>query len=884
MTVGRIRFASEMIILVMATLAPWAIGAVDAWAQLILEGGLVLLMTLGLLTEGRSGRARRLSCGPSLALAALALLALAQAIPLPDVVLKTVAPATRDWRAGLVPSGPQRVRGDASPPVPPPATTVSHDPEASLRTAAQLAALWLLFQGVLGLGKGPDPLRRFGLCTVANASLLTLFAISQALTWDGKIYGIRPTSVGDPWMTGGPFVLHNHLAAFLVIGFGLALGFLLASIQELPRSRDRRSRRSTVPVRSLWAGYAAGLLVAGTLASHSRGGILAMLTSTALTLLILRPRSIRVGAGLAVMLLVTVVFLLATGTSSPFHRLTTLADPNQAGIAARLQAWGVSVRAWRAFPVWGTGLGSFPAATGSFYREDWDGVYFAHAESEYLQILTEGGIVGLGLALLALATIARLARRALAAAPTPRQRALVLGAIAGGLALLIECLTDFPMHIPAVAFTAVILAAHLCRLGLEAEAKAEAGEHVAVAGPDPRSGTLPSRAGAVVVRLAMIALAVVIVVRGSRLARAEALVRGVGLPFPGSFMPSVDAMPEGATELNRIRVALEGALRQRPDWAEGHLRLGATQLGLYTALAAEWIGKFQEEKDPATTALLADPLWLHGVVHSSTAEEMAANGGVLEHEPVRAHLVPAARSFLEARRCSPDLALSHARLATLDYLVDRGESTSVHAARAMRLTGYDQRVLTLAGQAAAQEGNIDLAASCWQKALAISDLGEGLREVAVAASAVMSPEQILEKVLPPGGRYPLLTADLLYLAPEMREARETFLRRALERLKDEDVTPAERAWIEGQIRARLGDRGRARTLMMEALVGEPLHPAWREEFVGWLVEWGDAEEASRQARIGLTLHPGHAGIQRASQAALDAFSRGTSAPPASNPD
>jgi hypothetical protein len=251
---------------------------------------------------------------------------------------------------------------------------LSHDPDASLRTAAQLLAAWLLFQGVLGSGRGVGPLRRFGLATVVNAALLTVFAIAQALTWNGKIYGIRPTMVGDRWLTGGPFVLHNHLAAYLNVGFGLAVGFLLATLQGSSRAPGRREPRSGGKGTSLWAGYAAGLIFAGILASHSRSAFLAMVGSTAVTSFVLRPRSIRLGAGLGVMLVVTALFMIVTGSTSPFQRLATIADSSQESIIGRFQVWGVARRAWRAFPLWGTGLGSFPAATGSFYRLHWGDV------------------------------------------------------------------------------------------------------------------------------------------------------------------------------------------------------------------------------------------------------------------------------------------------------------------------------------------------------------------------------------------------------------------------------------------------------------------------------------------------------------------------------
>ena len=560
---------------------------------------------------------------------------------------------------------------------------------------------------------------------MVNASLLTLFSMAQALAWNGKIYGVRAVRAGVGWFVGGPFVSHNHLAAYLNIAFGLSLGFLLASLQTATLSREKRRGRSVAESTSLWAGAAAGFIFTGIIASHSRGGFLAAVIATTVTLILFRPSSVRLGAALGVMVVVSALFLIVMGSTSPFERLATIKDANQDGFSGRTQVWAVALRTWQAFPIWGTGLGTFPTATASYYRQQFSDAYFSHAESEYLQMLTEGGIVGAALALLALVTIARLGRRALDAAPTPRERALVVGALSGGLALLIQCLSDFPLHIPGVAITAVAVAGHLCRLGLQAKAREQA--------VDSR----PARIGPMLSGLMMLGLSVALVVAGVRLARAEALVRSVGLPFPGALMPTVDAARMPAPDLKRTRSALEAALRLRPNWAEGHLRLGAVLLGSYSHRAQEMLGEFQEQKSPEALETLSDPLWLHGVVHSASAQDLAEMGAILDHEPVREFLVPAARCFLEARRCSPDMGLSHARLAELDYLIERGETTSVHATRALRRSGYDHRVLILAGQAAAQAQDIELAAHCWQKALSIH--AEGWMEVVLAASTVMSP-------------------------------------------------------------------------------------------------------------------------------------------------
>ncbi len=842
----RMLFA-ETIVLAMAALSPWAFGAVDAWAQLILFVALVVLTLVLTGTRSRLDWRARLLCLPSLGLASLSALAYVQSVSLPVPLLKMISPQTHTWRSGLAPSLPEVTLGKTLPPVGTPASTVSHEPDSSLRNAAQLAAAWLLFQAVLRLDGRYRMLGRFALITITNGALLTLFAVVQALSWSGKIYGIRTVPQLNGWLTGGPFVTHNSLAAYLNMAFGLALGVLLATLQErgnhsdLQRSRGSRfSVQPTPPSREtssrlLWAASICGLIFTGLIASHSRGGFLAMAVATTVTLMVLQPRSLRLGMSLAAMLAITLLFLVATGSTSAFQRLATLTDPSQLSFVGRLQVWGVALRLWKSFPVLGAGLGTFPAASAPFYHKSYLGFYFAHVENEYLHVLAEGGLVGFGFGLIVLAGIVKLTRRAYAAASDDQQRALMLGAISGGLALLIQCLSDFPLHIPGVAVSAVILAAHSCRIGMSAEPSNL--QHKRMPGNEFEDDSEFKSArvetptlrnlGAWASDLFLIALGGLVLLPGIRLARAESVVRRVGLPYPGLMMPSVDQVPTDGDELRRVQAALIEALRLRPDWAEGYLRLGLIEIGLYSNLTSAWLGNLQEGKiDAITSQAMSNPLWLHRVVHNASAAELAANGGLLDHEPVKNYLVPATRCFLEAHRCSPDLALSHARLAELDYLVDHGESTSTHAARALRLAGYDYLILNLAGVAAAQAGDLDLAAKCWRKALITHEVA--WREIVPNLVVALTPEQILEKVIPDGARLPLLFAEQLYATPEWSDTRALYLRTALARLPGEHgLIEAERLWTEGKIRAGLGEVSEARKLMVDALQADSTHPEWR---------------------------------------------------------
>ena len=100
-------------------------------------------------------------------------------------------------------------------------------------------------------------------------------------------------------------------------------------------------------------------------------------------------------------------------------------------------------------------------------------------------------------------------------------------------------------------------------------------------------------------------------------------------------------------------------------------------LSQYEQTTSEWA---EAAGQNASNALIvANPLWLHGLIHSGTKSEAEVNN-LIEEDPIWLYLIPAARSFLEARRCCPVRSLPHVWLASLDYLIESGETTSVHVA------------------------------------------------------------------------------------------------------------------------------------------------------------------------------------------------------------
>jgi tetratricopeptide (TPR) repeat protein len=137
---------------------------------------------------------------------------------------------------------------------------------------------------------------------------------------------------------------------------------------------------------------------------------------------------------------------------------------------------------WRKFPVLGTGLGThayvFPA-----YDRTGAPQLAQYAENDYVQALEETGAAGLVLVVAFVAIVWALVFRA-TRAQRPRVCAAAIGLGYGLAAVMVQSLSDFGQHVPAVAALSavtcglVVVLARLARQAKAAEAVAE------VRGPD----------------------------------------------------------------------------------------------------------------------------------------------------------------------------------------------------------------------------------------------------------------------------------------------------------------------------------------------------------------------------------------------------------------
>ncbi len=130
------------------------------------------------------------------------------------------------------------------------------------------------------------------------------------------------------------------------------------------------------------------------------------------------------------------------------------------------------------------------------------------------------------------------------------------------------------------------------------------------------------------------ALAALFIRGAAARARSEAVIAAAGLNLAETHRPTPTLENGPVEELERKREALERAVRLRPGWTEGHLRLGLTNLAMYSATADLWLA--DSVADPIERQAMADPLWLLRLIREGKADSSL----LLKQEPIRQFLRP----------------------------------------------------------------------------------------------------------------------------------------------------------------------------------------------------------------------------------------------------
>ena len=286
------------------------------------------------------------------------------------------------------------------------------------------------------------------------AMAIAFYAVYQFVANSTRVWVLHTTY---PHRGTGTFISPNNLAGFLEMILPLALAYTLTSrMKPLPR---------------IFTGYAALAILAGIVVTASRGSWIA----TALALLILFAvlffhHTHRLPA-LALLALIVIGGIYFLPRDAIFIARVKGLQSENGNIPnnGRFLIWHDALQLWHENPCWGIGPAHFNYRFGK-YRPELIQKSPDRSHNDYLNTLTDYGIVGIALILITVIVVFACAIwtwRYVRGSPNTlgqhrsNKLALVLGASIGLVAILIHSFMDFNMHIPANALLAVTLMALL---------------------------------------------------------------------------------------------------------------------------------------------------------------------------------------------------------------------------------------------------------------------------------------------------------------------------------------------------------------------------------------------------------------------------------------
>jgi O-antigen ligase len=314
----------------------------------------------------------------------------------------------------------------------------------------------IYFAAVLIFTDTPKRLRLLVRTITVFGFFLAIFGLTQSFTSPDKVYWIRELPQAQAF---GPFINRHHFAGYMELALALPLGLVFTGAIEKEK-------------KFIYL-FAAALMAIALIMTNSRGGIISLLAEILFLVATMglgrrhkkkkseehapRIKSAAMKAGLALALVIAlfggVVLLGGEDALTRIVGSVNTDDPT----TGRAHFWGVTIDIIKTHPVIGTGLGAFGVVyTGYDSR---NGMYrLEQAHNDYLQVLSDGGIVGAVIGLFFVVCLFRMGftRRD---SRDDFRRGVATGALAGCFAVLIHSFFDFTLHTPANALLFLVLAA-----------------------------------------------------------------------------------------------------------------------------------------------------------------------------------------------------------------------------------------------------------------------------------------------------------------------------------------------------------------------------------------------------------------------------------------
>ena len=425
---SRFLFLTLCVAIVISALA---FGTVHYWALALFDLAGVVVILLWTADAWRLGTLRVSRNVLQLPLLGMVALGLFQLLPLREAD-----------HAGLLTNGAVR--------------TLSLDPHATRLVLVQVTTLLIFFAAALVFIDTPHRLRIIVRTIAIFGFVLAIFGMTQSFTSPNKVYWVRELTQSTAF---GPFINRHHFAGYMELALAIPLGLLFSGSIEGEKK--------------LLYVFVVLMMGMALILTNSRGGLISLVAEILFLVVIAgfrkkhrarepeeKQRRVRSGALRAALALALIIGILG-GTLmfggeealSRFVGTVNTDDPT----TGRAHFWSVTLDIIHAHPLIGTGLGAFGVIYTKY--DSHNGLYrLEQAHNDYLQVLSDAGIIGAALGLFFIVALFRmaLARRE---SGDEFRRGVATGALAGCFAVLVHSFFDFTLHTPANALLFLMLAA-----------------------------------------------------------------------------------------------------------------------------------------------------------------------------------------------------------------------------------------------------------------------------------------------------------------------------------------------------------------------------------------------------------------------------------------
>ncbi|MGE0884208.1 MAG: O-antigen ligase family protein [Blastocatellales bacterium] len=338
------------------------------------------------------------------------------------------------------------------------AVAISLDPQFTKEASVKLLALTIYFFAALMTLRSSERRRRMIVILTIFGFAVSLFAIIQRLTYNGKMYWVRPVS--DYIAPYGPYGNYNHFAGMVELILPLPFAYLLFAKVNLEQ-------------RLLWM-FSVVMMAVAVVVSLSRGGILSLgveLLALMLVAVFVRNRwadsgnqratnnnKLIVGVALAAIVLLA----LWIGYEPLTKRFGAVRQgAGEYSVVTRGEYWRGAWQMFMDHPITGVGLGAFPTAYPRYGRSSAKNERLEQTHNDYLQLLTDAGLIGALIGLWFLTELILIAGRQFQKLTRMRsqERALIIGGYVALLGIAVHSFLDFNLQIAANALLFLIVLA-----------------------------------------------------------------------------------------------------------------------------------------------------------------------------------------------------------------------------------------------------------------------------------------------------------------------------------------------------------------------------------------------------------------------------------------